>query len=160
MAESEKSVAKTSDVIVIEQPLDSFLTLVGNQFGVHVKLPRKFKGTIRNMKLPGELDPMLGQLSSKFGFDWYREANTIHITSRARSVSMMIYLGNMSFKSLTSALEKADVRTKGFKMAHIPASNSLLINAPASLIAKIELLAEGYNKNVKGLTVIRYGSSS
>ena len=151
--------AETSkQVIVIEQPLEDFLTLAGRQFGVHMKLPRKFRGTIRNEQLPAELDPLLRKLSAKFAFDWYREGNTVHISPRARSVSKMIYLGKLSFKGLRQTLNDAGVAGEGFKMAHVPSSNSLLINGPPSLIAKIELLADGYNKNAQGFSIIRYGS--
>ncbi|MEM7425493.1 MAG: hypothetical protein AAF441_05325 [Pseudomonadota bacterium] len=154
---AEEAVGK---VIIIEQSLEDFLNLAGRQFGVHMKLPRKFRGTIRNLELSPELEPMLRELSGKFAFDWYREGRTVHVSSRARSVSKMIYLGKLTYGGLKDALSKAGVAGEGYKMAHIPNSNSLLINGPPSLIAKIELLADGYNKNAQGLSIIRYGSGS
>ena len=76
------------------------------------------------------------------------------------SVSRVIYLGRMSYEEVVQAIKDAGIKTDSFELTHIESSNSISLNGPAELIAKIELITDAYNKRNSGVRLIRRGRES
>ncbi|MEZ5792448.1 MAG: hypothetical protein R3D34_17265 [Nitratireductor sp.] len=156
-----RDVAETQGgIFVVNQKLRDFLILAGRRFGIQITVSSGIKGVIQNQALPGDLDGILNTLSSQFEFAWYRENNAIRVTSSKDSASRVIYLGRMSYEELVTAIAEAGIKPDGYELSHIESSNSVSLNGPAELIAKVELIAEAYNKRNSGVRLIKRGRES
>jgi type II secretory pathway component GspD/PulD (secretin) len=146
-----------SSVFVVEQDLRAFLAIAGKRNGTHISVSSGVRGTIRNMTLPGNLDEMLRSLAAEFGFEWFREGDSIQVSSATDSVSRVIFLGRMGMEELKTSIAEAGLSQEGYELNYVESSNSVLVKGPVSLIARIELMTEAFNKRNSGVRVIRRG---
>ena len=65
---------------------------------------------------------------------------------------------------LEKAIKGAGLKTQAYDLTYVEDSNSVIVNAPISYIASVELIAEALGKNTsikKGkLKIIRFGNVS
>ena len=155
-----ESTGAEDGIVVVDQPLRDFLIMAGRRFDIRITVSPKVKGDIQNLSLPGDIDGILDTLAAQFQFDWYRENDSIRVTSSKESVSRVIYLGRMSYEEVVQAIKDAGIKTDSFELTHIESSNSISLNGPAELIAKIELITDAYNKRNSGVRLIRRGRES
>ncbi len=149
--------AQDRRVIVLEQDLKGFLMLAGSRHGTHITVSPAVRGTLRNMALPGDLDAMLRTLAAEFGFEWFREGDSIQVSAATDSVSRIIFLGRMEMDELKQSIAEAGMSPEGYELSYVESSNSVLVKGPVSLVARIELMTEAYNKRNSGVRVIRRG---
>ena len=144
-------------VIVLEQDLKEFLMLAGKRHGTHIAVSPGVRGTLRNMSLPGDLDAMLRTLAAEFGFEWFREGDSIQVSAATDSVSRIIFLGRMEMDELKKSIAEAGMSPEGYELSYVESSNSVLVKGPVSLVARVELMTEAYNKRNSGVRLIRRG---
>jgi len=67
-------------------------------------------------------------------------------------------------EDLEQAIKGAGLKTQAYDLTYVEDSNSVIVNAPVSYIASVELIAEalGKNKTIKRdkLKIIRFGNVS
>jgi type II secretory pathway component GspD/PulD (secretin) len=144
-------------VFVLEQDLRDFLMLAGKRNATRITVSSGIRGTIRNLALPSDMDAMLDMLASEFNFEWFRESGTIQVSSASDSVSRVIFLGRMRMEELEASIKEAGLAGDGYELSFVESSNSVVVKGPVGLIAKIELIAEAFNKRNSGFRMIRRG---
>jgi type II secretory pathway component GspD/PulD (secretin) len=145
------------DVFVLEQELRDFLLLAGKRNNARISVSPSVRGTIRNLALPSDIDAMLDMLAREFDFEWFRESGTIQVSSAKDSVSRVIFLGRMRMEDLETSITEAGLTGEGYDLSFVESSNSVVVKGPVALIAKIELIAEAFNKKNSGVRIIKRG---
>lgn len=146
-------------VHVVDQPLKEFLTSAGRRLGVRIAVAAGVRGTIRNERLPAQIEPMLDELAARFDFIWFRDGDAIQVTLGSEAVSRVIFIGRRTFEDFRQAIADAGVAAGSFALSYVESSNSVVVKGPASLVARIELLAEAGANATNGVRLIRHGKA-
>lgn len=145
--QSSETVSGSPSIFIAEQNLQEVLRLVAKRNNVQLNLTRKVRGTIRNTELPLEIRAFMEMLGKQFDLKWHFLNNQLFVSTSYDDASRMIFLGSMNFDELKSAMSSLGLEPETYEMAYIDDTNSVFVNAPASYIANIELIAESFNKN-------------
>jgi len=151
-------------VYVIEQSLPDFLRQAARRNGYQINISSRVRGVLKKMSLPLDIKEILKTIAPQFDLKWHFQQQQIFVSVSTESTTRLIFLGNMKMENLESALSGAGLTKNAYDISYVEESNSVIVNAPVSYIASVELIAEAFNKNKKAkkdrIKIIKYGNVS
>jgi len=137
--------------------------MTANANGEITMTPR-VRGTLKKMTLPLNIEEMLEKIAPQFDLKWHFQQKKIYVSIGSETTTRLIFLGETEMEDLEQAIKGAGLKTQAYDLTYVEDSNSVIVNAPVSYIASVELIAEalGKNKTIKRdkLKIIRFGNVS
>lgn len=155
---------KKPKIYVVEQSLPDFLRQAARRNGYEITMTPRVRGTLKKMTLPLNIQEILEKIAPQFDLKWHFQQKQLYVSLGSESTTRLIFLGETNMDELEQAINGAGLKTQAYDLTYIEDSNSVIVNAPISYIASVELIAEalGKNKSVKKgkLKIIRFGNVS
>jgi len=155
---------KQPKIYVVEQSLPDFLRQAARRNGYEITMTPRVRGTLKKMTLPLNIEEMLEKIAPQFDLKWHFQQKKIYVSIGSETTTRLIFLGETEMEDLEQAIKGAGLKTQAYDLTYVEDSNSVIVNAPVSYIASVELIAEalGKNKTIKRdkLKIIRFGNVS
>lgn len=155
---------KQPKIYVVEQSLPDFLRQAARRNGFEITMTPRVRGTLKKMTLPLNIEEMLEKIAPQFDLKWHFQQKQIYVSLGSESTTRLIFLGETDMKDLEQAIKGAGLDTQAYDLTYVEDSNSVIVNAPVSYIASVELIAEALGKNKSNkrdkLKIIRFGNVS
>lgn len=152
--------AAPGPVYVVQQPLRDVLEKAARRAGQKIVIASAVRGDVVSTSLPGDLDAMLDELAATHNLGWYRERDVIRVTPAPDGATRVLFLGSMTFEELRRALADAGLNEANYQIRYVDNSNSVIVTGAPDLVARVELVAEAFNKRNSGVVVLRGGERS
>lgn len=158
------SPTKKPKIYVVEQSLPDFLRQAARRNGFEITMTPRVRGTLKKMTLPINIEEMLEKIAPQFDLKWHFQQKQLYVSIGSESSTRLIFLGETSMEDLEQAIKGAGLNKQAYDLTYVEDSNSVIVNAPVSYIASVELIAEALGKNKSNkrdkLKIIRYGNIS
>lgn len=158
------SQTKKSKIYVVEQSLPDFLRHAARRNGFEITMTPRVRGTLKKIQLPLNIEEILQKIGPQFDLKWHFQQKQLYVSLGAESSTRLIFLDETNMEDLEQAIEGAGLNTQAYDLTYVEDSNSVIVNAPVSYIASIELIAEALGKNKSNqrdkLKIIRFGNVS
>lgn len=155
---------KQPKIYVVEQSLPDFLRQAARRNGFEITMTPRVRGTLKKISLPLNIEEMLEKIAPQFDLKWHFQQKQLYVSLGSESTTRLIFLGETDMKNLEQAIEGAGLKTQAYDLTYVEDSNSVIVNAPVSYIASVELIAEALGKNKSNkrdkLKIIRFGNVS
>lgn len=155
---------KQPKIYVVEQSLPDFLRQAARRNGYEITMTPRVRGTLKKMTLPLNIEEMLEKIAPQFDLKWHFQQKKIYVSIGSETTTRLIFLGETEMEDLEQAIKGAGLKTQAYDLTYVEDSNSVIVNAPVSYIASVELIAEALGKNntIKRdkLKIIRFGNVS
>lgn len=155
---------KQPKIYVVEQSLPDFLRQAARRNGYEITMTPRVRGTLKKMALPLNIEEMLEKIAPQFDLKWHFQQKKIYVSIGSETTTRLIFLGETEMEDLEQAIKGAGLKTQAYDLTYVEDSNSVIVNAPVSYIASVELIAEALGKNntIKRdkLKIIRFGNVS
>lgn len=158
------SQTKEPKIRVVEQGLPDFLRQAARRNGFEITMTPRVRGTLKKMTLPLDMKKILEKIAPQFDLKWHFQQKQLYVSIGSENSTRLIFLGETKMVDLEKALKGAGLKTEAYDLTYVEDSNSVIVNAPISYIASVELIAEALIKNnsIKKdkLKIIRFGNVS
>ncbi len=153
-----------SGMFVVRMPLRDVLSASVRRAGMRLNVSPKVKGTVSEMLLPAHLPDMLDRISKRHNIEWYLDGRTVHVAHKSESRTRMLALNYVKLSTLMETLDSLGLSPGRLDLRHVRASNTIIVNGPPSLLARVEAVAlnllKSQNPEDRSYMVIRYGIGS
>ena len=158
------SETKKPKIYVVEQSLPDFLRQAARRNGYEITMTPRVRGTLKKMTLPLDIEEMLEKIAPQFDLKWHFQQKQLYVSLGSESSTRLIFLGETNMEDLEQAIQGAGLSKQAYDLTYVEDSNSVIVNAPVSYIASVELIAEALGKNKSNkrdkLKIIRFGNVS
>ena len=158
------SQTKKPKIYVVEQSLPDFLRQAARRNGFEITMTPRVRGTLKKMALPLNIEEMLQKIAPQFDLKWHFQQKQLYVSIGSESSTRLIFLGETNMEDLEQAIKGAGLDAEAYDLTYVEDSNSVIVNAPVSYIASVELIAEALGKNKSNkrdkLKIIRFGNVS
>jgi type II secretory pathway component GspD/PulD (secretin) len=149
-------------VYVVDQDLPALLTEFCRRIGVVPDLSKQVKGEVKNAFLPADRTRFLQQVGQRYGLEWYFEGTNLHISTQQETVSRLIDIKSLSMDDINAQIAQADIDPNRFPARSIPQGNAVMVTAPPSYLARVEVIVDAILKAqpgaaIAGVVVIKFG---
>lgn len=155
---------KKPKIYVVEQSLPDFLRQAARRNGYEITMTPRVRGTLKKMTLPLNIEEMLEKIAPQFDLKWHFQQKQIYVSLGSENTTRLIFLGETDMEDLEQAIKGAGLNAEAYDLTYVEDSNSVIVNAPVSYIASVELIAEALGKNKINkrdkLKIIRFGNVS
>ena len=155
---------KQPKIYVVEQSLPDFLSQAARRNGFEITMTPRVRGTLKKMTLPLNIEEMLEKIAPQFDLKWHFQQKQIYVSLGSENTTRLIFLGETDMEDLEQAIKGAGLNAEAYDLTYVEDSNSVIVNAPVSYIASVELIAEALGKNKSNkrdkLKIIRFGNVS
>jgi hypothetical protein len=140
---SDTAVAATASAIaadgrdyrVIDMPIGAFFTMLQADSGQRIAATPDVAGYIRNTRLTGSVDAIVGQVAAKHDLEIFAYDGVLHVSRAVDDVTQLVPLEGLPSDRAARALRDSGLSLDGDRVKTVADGNALLISGPPDFIA-------------------------
>ena len=148
-------------VAVVDQDLRDVISEAARRMSLKARIGSEVREHLTNVRLPLEKSAFLATLEKRYGLVWYVEGDTLNVAGASETTTRILSLGQTDVETLRKEMAAAGIKLDNDSLRYLKESNSMMVNAPAPVVAKVWALIEtlgGRKDQEAGLTIIRPGA--
>lgn len=130
------------ELYIIDASFKTVFDELSRQSQQRIDLGEQVHGRINAMRLQGDAEDAVSQVSQAYGLDWFKFNGVIYVSDVDSAVSRVVRLGNLPYTVAQSAIESAGLDTPAFRMASASEGKAAVLTGPPKMVAFGEVILE------------------
>ncbi len=154
-----QSDADSGYVLIVDQDLRSLVTQFAQEKGLTPQISANLRQNLVNVRLPLDTKGFINTLQQRYNLTTYIQGGKLVVASQGEVVTRIIPLGDISYNALLNQLRTASVGIDPHDIKMLKESNSIMVSAPAEVVAQIAGILDSTRNSAPGSKVrmVRYG---
>jgi hypothetical protein len=138
---------------VVQQSLPEVVAAIVGEVGLRAEVSAKVTGDVRGRLPPGSVTETLDRLGSVYGFDWYCDGMTVHVSSASEARTAILPLGPVDAVTFQQTLTAFDIADTRWPVRFSEAGDMALVDGPPSYVALVERTLDVLDRREKNVPV-------
>ena len=123
---------------VVQQDLPAVISSIVGEAGLRADVSAKVTGEVRGRLPPGSVTETLDRLGSIYGFDWYCDGTTVHVSSAGEARTAILPLGVVDASAFQQALASFGIADPRWPVRLSHQGDVAMVDGPPSYVTLVE----------------------